>query len=113
MAKLTQDNEAYGHFQQGTSRHVPLSAVDQKMLEFAILTASRPITKTHGQILRNFGMYPPEFWNKVQGLATHPGLSPKERAKLAEVFPDPSRPGPMGGGAPISDGKSFSHGVMW
>ena len=70
--------------------------------------------KTHGQILRNFGMYPPEFWTKAQRLADHPEIDPQMKDQLSKVFPDPSRPGPMGGGAPIkTDGKNFSHGLEW
>ena len=76
--------------------------------------ATNPVEKTHGQILRNFGMYPPEFWMRAQKLAEHPTVSDEQKEKLLLLFPDPSRPGPMGGGAPVkTDGKNFSHGLEW
>lgn len=106
---------SYGDFNEGVnSRNTPLSAIDQKILNFAMKVAENPTIKTHGQILRNFGMYPPEFWNRAQRLADHPSLSQKEKTKLEYIFPDPSRPGPMSGGTPVkTDGKDFSHGMEW
>lgn len=112
---LTPENDAYGHFNAGATDHqAPLSAIDKKILNFALRMAENPVEKTHGQILRNFGMYPPEFWTRVQSLTSHPEISKRQKAKLSYIFPDPSRPGPMSGGMPIkTDGKSFSHGTEW
>lgn len=112
---LNQDNEAYSHFNDGVdARHAPMSAVDKKMLNFAIKLAQQPATKAHGQILNHFGMYPPEFWLRAQRLTGHPNISKRQKAKLDEVFPDPSRPGPMSGGAPIDTSQNkFSHGLEW
>ena len=113
--KLERSDESYSHFDMGANDHnAPLSAIDKKMLAFATRMAEQPALKTHGQILRNFGMYPPEFWTRVQALSSHPELSQREKTKLSYIFPDPSRPGPMGGGIPATtDGKSYSHGVQW
>ena len=34
--------------------------------------------------------------------------------RLAEMFPEPSRPGPMSGGADVdTKSKKFSHGLEW
>lgn len=112
---LVPDNEAYTHFGDGVnSKQAPMSAIDKKILNFALRMADRPVERTHGQILRNFGMYPPEFWSRVQSLTSHPEVSKRQKAKLDYIFPDPSRPGPMGGGMPVkTDGKSFSHGTEW
>ena len=96
------------------SRQAPLSAIDKKILDFAVKLSTQPATKAHGQILRNFGMYPPEFWTRAQRLSGHPEIAQREKTKLAYIFPDPARPGPMGGGAPVTtDGKTFSHGTEW
>lgn len=115
MATVSKDNESYSHFNDGyDSRVNPLTAIDKKMLNFATRLQEQPVIKTHGQILRNFGMYPPEFWTRVQNLSDHPEVSKKQKEKLSMMFPDPSRPGPMGGGAPVkTDGKDFSHGLEW
>lgn len=112
---ISKDHQSYEDFNAGfDSRHAPLSAIDKKILNFAVKMQNQPVEKTHGQILKNFGMYPPEFWNRAQRLANHPDLSQREKTKLEYIFPDPSRPGPMGGGAPVkTDGKSFSHGMEW
>lgn len=112
---LNKNNEAYTHFNAGfESRHAPLSAIDKKMLNFAVKLSQQPAAKAHGQILNHFGMYPPEFWTRAQRLSDHPDISPKNKETLSNVFSDPSRPGPMGGGAPVkTDGKSFSHGLEW
>lgn len=114
--RLERSDESYSHFDAGASDHqAPMSAIDKKMLAFALRTAEEPALKTHGQILRNFGMYPPEFWTRVQALSSHPELSKRQKTKLSYIFPDPPRSyGPMGGGMPVTtDGKSFSHGVQW
>lgn len=96
---IDKSHESYNDFNAGVdSRNAPLSAIDKKILNFAIKLRNQPVIKTHGQILRNFGMYPPEFWNRAQRLQNHPELSQREKTKLAYIFPDPSRPGPMGGG---------------
>lgn len=112
---INQGDEAYSHFNAGfDSRQAPLSAIDKKILNFAVRLHDQPALKAHGQILRNFGMYPPEFWNRAQRLSGHPELSQRENTKLAYIFPDPARPGPMGGGAPVeNDGNKFSHGTEW
>jgi hypothetical protein len=108
-------HQSYQDFNDGTkSRYAPLSAIDKKILNFAVRVSQNPNLKTHGQILRNFGMYPPEFWMRAQGLVTHPEVDPLVREQLSKVFPEPSRPGPMGGGMPVkTDGKEFSHGLEW
>ena len=96
---INSNDESYSHFNAGVnSRNAPMTTVDKKILNFAIRMAQQPAIKTHGQILRNFGMYSPEFWTKAQRLSDHPELSKQKKAKLANIFPDPSRPGPMGGG---------------
>jgi hypothetical protein len=112
---IDKGHQSYNDFNDGyNSRTNPLSAIDKKILNFALLTTRNPNVKTHGQILRNFGMYPPEFWMRAQRLSQHPELKPEMQEKLSKVFPDPSRPGPMGGGAPVkTDGKNFSHGLEW
>lgn len=112
---IDKSHSSYNDFQSGVdTRNTPMTAVDRKILDFAMRMSQMPAEKTHGQILRNFGMYPPEFWNRAQRLSGHPDLSQREKTKLAYIFPDPARPGPMEGGAPIkTDGKSFSHGVEW
>jgi hypothetical protein len=112
---LDSGHESYGHFNEGfNTRANPMTAIDKKILNFALKTANYPNTKAHGQILRNFGMYPPEFWMRAQNLSQHPDIHPQMREQLDKVFPEPSRPGPMFGGAPIkTDGKKFSHGLEW
>lgn len=70
----------------------PLSAIDRKMANFSNRLAARPNLKTEGQVRRNFGMYPPAYWEQAQM----------------------SRPGPMGGGTPINlNSKQFTHGLEW
>jgi hypothetical protein len=51
---------------------------------------------------------------RAQNLSGHPDVDPQHRDRMTQMFPDPSRPGPMTGGAPI-DTKStkFSHGLTW
>ena len=96
---IDKSHPSYDDFNAGVdSRNAPLSAIDKKILNFAIRLKEQPVAKTHGQILRNFGMYPPEFWNRAQRLQNHPELSQREKTKLSYIFPDPSRPGPMSGG---------------
>lgn len=96
---IDKSHSSYNDFNAGVdSRNAPLSAIDKKILNFAIKLKEQPVAKTHGQILRNFGMYPPEFWNRAQRLQNHPELSQREKTKLSYIFPDPSRPGPMSGG---------------
>ena len=85
--KLLKGTVEHGEFSRGiTSHHAPLSAIDKKILNFAIKIQDQPVTKTHGQILLHFGMYPPEFWNRVQGLANHPRLSKRQQNALGEMF---------------------------
>ena len=112
---IDKGHQSYNDFNDGyNSRQAPLSAIDKKVLNFAMRVSSNPTIKTHGQILRNFGMYPPEFWTRAQNLSDHPEIAPQMKDQLSKVFPDPSRPGPMGGGAPVkTDGKNFSHGLEW
>lgn len=96
---VNKDHESYNHFNDGVnSKNPPLTTIDKKILNFAVRSAGQPAMKTHGQILRNFGMHPPEFWTKAQNLSQHPALSKRKRAVLSEIFPDPSKPGPMTGG---------------
>lgn len=96
---INQNDESYSHFNSGfDTRNTPMTTVDKQILKFAVKLAQQPAAKAHGQILRNFGMYPPEFWNRAQRLSGHPDISQREKTKLAYIFPDPSRPGPMGGG---------------
>lgn len=112
MSKIQPGHESYNDFTSGaTDRVAPLSAIDKKMINFAIRTKEQPVTVTHGQILRNFGMHPPQFWTKVQDLAWHPELHTRTRNRLREAFPMMSTPGPMSGGSPMFDG--YTHGVMW
>jgi hypothetical protein len=112
---VTPDDASYSHFNDGfASRNNPMTAIDKKILNFAVKVANNPSTKVHGQIVRNFGMYPPEFWTRAQRLTEHPDADPAAKDVLSYLFADPSRPGPMGGGAPIkTDDKSFSHGLTW
>ena len=96
---INSNDESYSHFNEGfDTRNTPMTAVDKQILNFAVKLSRQPAAKAHGQILRNFGMYPPEFWNRAQRLSGHPDLSQREKTKLEYIFPDPSRPGPMGGG---------------
>lgn len=96
---INSNDESYSHFNAGfDTRNTPMTAVDKQILNFAVKLSRQPAAKAHGQILRNFGMYPPEFWNRAQRLSGHPDLSQREKTKLEYIFPDPSRPGPMGGG---------------
>lgn len=113
--ELSKSHGSYSHFNDGLNSRVnPMSAVDKKILNFAVTIANNPVKKTHGQILRNFGMYPPEFWTRAQNLSGHPDVPEEHKTKLAEMFPDPSRPGPMGGGADVNtESKKFSHGLEW
>lgn len=113
--QLDRGHDSYSHFNDGLNSRVnPMSAIDKKILNFAVKIANSPVTKTHGQILRNFGMYPPEFWTRAQNLSGHPEVPEEHKAKLAEMFPDPSRPGPMSGGADVNtESKKFSHGLEW
>lgn len=112
---IDKGHQSYNDFNDGyNSRQAPLSAIDKKILNFAMRVSSNPTIKTHGQILRNFGMYPPEFWTRAQRLSDHPEIDPQMKDQLSRVFSDPSRPGPMGGGASVkTDGKNFSHGLEW
>ena len=112
---LSRDHDSYNHFNAGyDSRVNPLSAIDKKILDFAVRTQQIPALKSHGQILRNFGMYPPEFWTRAQNLSGHPDVPEEHKEKLAEMFPEPSRPGPMSGGADVdTESKKFSHGLEW
>lgn len=69
-----------------------VSAIDRKIDNFSSRLAQRPNLKVEGQIRRNFGMYPPAYWQEAQM----------------------SRPGPMGGGTPINlNSKQFTHGLEW
>ena len=96
---INQNDESYSHFNAGfDTRNTPMNAVDKRILNFAVKLSQQPAAKAHGQILRNFGMYPPEFWNRAQRLSGHPDLSQREKTKMAYIFPSPSTPGPMGGG---------------
>lgn len=93
MPKIQPSDSSYSEFTSGaTDRVAPLSAIDKKMLNFAIRTKEQPVTKTHGQILNHFGMYPPQFWTKVQDLAWHPELHPRTKNRLREAFPMMSTP---------------------
>lgn len=112
MSKIQPSDPSYSNFNMGTTDHIaPLSAIDKKMLNFAIKTREQPVTKTHGQILHHFGMYPPEFWTRVQSLMDHPQLHTRTKRRMLGSFPELSTPGPMKGGAPMYEG--FTHGVMW
>jgi len=96
---INRNDDSYSHFNAGVdTRNTPMTAVDKKILNFAVKLSQQPAAKAHGQILRNFGMYPPEFWNRAQRLSGHPDLSQREKTKMAYIFPNPSQPGPMGGG---------------
>ena len=54
--ELSKDHKSYSDFNDGVnSRYAPLSAIDKNILDFAVRSASNPVLKTHGQILRNFG----------------------------------------------------------
>jgi len=112
---LSRDHDSYNHFNAGyDSRVNPLSAIDKKILDFAIRTKQIPALKAHGQILRNFGMYPPEFWTRAQNLSEHRDVPEDQKVILSEMFPMPSRPGPMSGGADVdTESKKFSHGLEW
>jgi hypothetical protein len=112
---LSRDHDSYNHFNAGyDSRVNPLSAIDKKILDFAVRTKQIPALKSHGQILRNFGMYPPEFWTRAQNLSEHRDVPEEHKSILSEMFPMPSRPGPMGGGADVdTESKKFSHGLEW
>lgn len=70
-----------------------LNSDDQQYLMFkeGLANAMPSVVRAHGQIVRNYGMLPPAYWNEAQA----------------------STPGPMKGGAPIYLGKQFTHGVMW
>jgi len=103
--EINRDDESYDHFFAGYNTRVPpLTVQDKNMLDFAIKTAAQPVTTTNGQILRNFGMYPPEFWSRTQALAHHPDVSDDQRLELDTLMPDPSRPGPMTGGYNVNLG---------
>jgi len=81
-------DESYSHFNDGfQSRVNPMSAIDKSILNFAMTLAENPVKKTHGQIVRNFGMYPPEFWTRAQRLSDHPDISPKDKKRLSTIFP--------------------------
>jgi len=112
---IDKGHQSYNDFNSGAeSKQAPLSAIDKKILNFAMKVSRNPAIKTHGQILRNFGMYPPEFWTRAQNLSDHPEVDPQSKEQLSRIFSEPSRPGPMTGGAPIDVyGKQFSHGVEW
>ena len=112
---LTPDEPSYNHFRDGyNSRINPMSDVDKRILDFATKVSNNPSVKAHGQILRNFGMYPPEFWTRAQNLGQHPHATPEQQDAMNRLSSDPSRPGPMSGGANVkTDGKSFSHGLEW
>jgi len=112
---IDKDHQSYNDFNDGlNSKNPPLSAIDKKILNFAVKISANPSIKTHGQILRNFGMYPPEFWTRAQNLSDHPEIDSQSKEQLSRMFSEPSRPGPMGGGAPLNiNGKQFSHGVEW
>ena len=112
---IDKGHQSYNDFNSGVeSKQAPLSAIDKKILNFAMKISRNPAIKTHGQILRNFGMYPPEFWTRAQNLSDHPEVDPQSKEQLSRIFSEPSRPGPMTGGAPVDVyGKQFSHGVEW
>ena len=112
---IDKNHAAYNDFNDGLQTRVnPLGSIDKKILNFAVKVSANPSLKTHGQILRNFGMYPPEFWTRAQNLSEHPDVDPKHKETLAKMFPSPSRPGPMSGGADVdTESKKFSHGVEW
>jgi hypothetical protein len=112
---IDKGHKSYDDFNSGyNSRQNPLTAIDKKILNFAVRVSNNPTIKTHGQILRNFGMHPPEFWTKAQNLSDHPEIDSQMKEQLSKVFPDPSRPGPMGGGADVdTESKKFSHGLEW
>jgi hypothetical protein len=91
---INKDHQSFKDFSGGMSSHqAPLSAIDKKMLNFAITIGNAPNTKTHGQIIRNFGMYPPEFWMRAQRLTGHPEIDPAMKEQLGRVFADPAHLG--------------------
>jgi hypothetical protein len=112
---IDKGHNSYSHFNDGVNSRVnPLSAIDKKILNFAARVSANPSIKTHGQILRNFGMYPPEFWTRAQNLSGHPDVDPKYKDSLTSMFPEASRPGPMTGGADYDpNSQKFSHGLEW
>jgi hypothetical protein len=86
-------DESYSHFNDGfNSRVNPMSAIDKSILNFAMTLAENPVRKTHGQIVRNFGMHPPEFWTRAQRLSDHPDISPENKERLSTIFPRTEQP---------------------
>ena len=84
-ASINQTDSSYNYFKEGLA--VGLS----------------PAVRAQGQVIRNFGMLPPAYWQEAQ--TNIPGS--KKRGKQM------STPGPMKGGAPMYLGNQFTHGVMW
>lgn len=88
MSRVLPSDASYKDFSAGASDHVtPMSAIDKKMLNFAIKTKEQPATMVHGQILNHFGMLPPEFWTRVQHLSQHPEIHSRTRNRLINAFP--------------------------
>lgn len=113
--EINQEDSSYAHFNDGVnSKNPPLTTQDRHMLEFALRTAHDPVLVTNGQIIRNFGMYPPEFWRRAQSAAWHSETPPEIKEQFEQVMPGVSRPGPIKHGYPIDiyDTK-FSQGLEW
>jgi hypothetical protein len=104
--KIEYSDDSYNHFFAGyNTKHPPLTAQDQHMLDFAIKTADQPVTVTNGQILRNFGMYPPAFWTAANMAAQHPDVSPEQKAEFDKIMPNTSYgQGPVHGGYDVALG---------
>ena len=84
-ASVNQNDNSYLFFKEGLATGIP------------------PKVRAQGQVIRNFGMLPPAYWQEAQ--TTIPG-SKKSGKQM-------STPGPMKGGAPMYLGNQFTHGVMW
>lgn len=68
-------------------RHAPLLPHERKMIRFATKSHA-DLASRNNEILTKFGMYPPEFYHKVEGLKNHPRLSTRSRNNLGDLFPN-------------------------
>jgi hypothetical protein len=84
-ASLNESDKSYLFFKEGLAVGIP------------------PKVRAQGQVIRNFGMLPPAYWQEAQMNTFKPKKNNRQM----------STPGPMKGGAPMYLGNQFTHGLMW
>lgn len=106
-------NEYLTHFSSGqdNARYREMSKHERDLVRFTGRKFNSQIDRDHA-IEQKFGYDALTYFRKLEGISEHPGLSPKMRDRLGEMYNAPT-PGPQKGGAPIYAGNQFTHGTMW